>query len=56
MMNLECIKDSVRVPYPEETIDTFTGKESDKNNYNVLQYDLDDAVLSQLESKTNVFK
>ena len=56
IMNLECVKDSTRVPYPKETIDTFTNRETNKNNVNVLQYDLDDAVVTQTESKSNIFK
>jgi len=55
-MNLECVKDSTRVPYPKETIDTFTDRETNKNNANILQYDLDDAVVTQTERKSNIFK
>jgi hypothetical protein len=44
-MVLECIKDSVRYGYPEENIDTFTGKE--KADRGVIdQYTLDDTLLT----------
>ena len=56
IMNIECIKDSTRIAYPQETLDTFTNRETNKNNVNVLQYDLDDAVVSQTESKNSIFK
>ena len=40
-MVLECMKDSVRRPYPEETNDTFIGKE--KNNEGIIDiYKLDE--------------
>jgi len=40
IMVLECMKDSVRRPYPEQTIDTFIGKE--KNNEGIIDiYELD---------------
>jgi len=44
-MVLECIKDSVRYGYPEESIDTFTGKEKSERGV-VDQYTLDDAIIS----------
>jgi hypothetical protein len=41
VMVLECMKDSVRRPYPEETNDTFIGKE--KNNEGIIDiYKLDE--------------
>ena len=41
IMVLECMKDSVRRPYPEETNDTFIGKE--KNNEGIIDiYKLDE--------------
>jgi len=47
-MILECIKDSVRKPYPEELIDTFTGKEASERGI-VDQYKLDEAVINQTD-------
>jgi len=40
IMILECIKDSVRTPYPEENIDTFSGKEKDRRGV-IDIYELD---------------
>jgi len=45
-MILECIKDSVRKPYPDEINDTFTGKEK-SNRFTNDQYDLDELVINQ---------
>lgn len=40
IMILECIKDSVRRPYPEENVDTFTGKEKERRGV-IDIYELD---------------
>jgi hypothetical protein len=45
-MAITCMKDAVRVPYPEEEIDTFTGREN-AEAINVLQYELDDAIITE---------
>ena len=46
IMTLECMKDSVRRPYPEETNDTFIGKE--KNNEGIIDiYKLDEIYSNQ---------
>jgi hypothetical protein len=45
-MNITCMKDAVRTPYPSEEIDTFTGRENTEAT-NVLQYDLDDAIITE---------
>ena len=51
-MNLECVKDSVRVPYPEESVDTFTYREN-QDSITYLQYDLDDALLETADNDTH---
>lgn len=50
-MNLECVKDSVRVPYPEESIDTFTYREN-LDSITYLQYQLDDALIETADNDT----
>ena len=50
-MNLECVKDSVRVPYPEESVDTFTYREN-LDSITYLQYSLDDALLETADNDT----
>ena len=45
-MAITCMKDAVRVPYPEEEIDTFTGREN-AEAINVLQYELDDTIITE---------
>ena len=44
MMNLECIKDAVKDPYPMENLDTLSNREN-TDRLNVLQYELDDLIL-----------
>ena len=51
-MNLECVKDSIRVPYPEESVDTFTYREN-QDSITYLQYDLDDALLETADNDTH---
>jgi hypothetical protein len=49
IMVLECMKDSVRLPYPEEINDTFIGRE--KNNEGIIDiYEFDDIILQGLSS------
>ena len=43
-MNLECVKDAVRVAYPEENIDTFSSRENN-DSLTYLQYELDELIL-----------
>ena len=43
-MNLQIVKDAVRVAYPEESIDTFTEREN-QDSITYLQYQLDDTLL-----------
>ena len=43
-MNLECVKDAVRVAYPEENIDTFSSRENN-DSLTYLQYELDEALV-----------
>ena len=51
-MNLECMKDAVRVAYPEENIDTFTNRENlDATTY--LQYQLDEAIINEANQETH---
>ena len=50
-MNLEIVKDAVRVPYPEENIDTFTVREN-LDSLTYLQYQLDDALTEAADSET----
>jgi len=45
-MSLECIKDAVKTPYPQEGTDTLSTR-GKKDRITVLQYDLDDAVLRE---------
>lgn len=54
-MVLECLKDSVKRPYPEELNDTFTGKE--KADRGVIdQYSLDETLIANELTSNNVFK
>ena len=49
IMVLECVKDSVRRPYPEEINDTFIGKE--KYNEGIIDiYEYDKIILEGLSS------
>ena len=50
-MNLEIVKDAVRVPYPEENIDTFTTRDN-LDSLTSLQYQLDDALTEAADSET----
>ena len=43
-MNLECIKDAVKDPYPMENLDTLSSREN-TDRLNVLQYELDELIL-----------
>ena len=43
-MNMECIKDAVKDPYPQENLDTLSTREN-TDRINVLQYELDDTIL-----------
>jgi len=47
-MALECIKDSVRVAYPEDNIDVFTTREN-KDVMNVTSQNLDETTLDDLD-------
>ena len=49
-MNLECVKDAVRVPYPEENIDTFTYRENN-DSLTYLQYTLDEALVESADNE-----
>ena len=49
-MNLECVKDAVRVPYPEENIDTFTYREN-QDTLTYLQYDLDESLVESADNE-----
>ena len=51
-MNLECVKDAIRVPYPEESIDTFTYREN-QDNLTYLQYQFDDSLLDNANNETH---
>ena len=51
-MNLECVKDAVRVAYPEENIDIHTNREYlDAITY--LQYQLDEALINEANKETH---
>ena len=50
-MNLECVKDAVRVAYTEENIDTFTSREN-LDSITYLQYQLDDALTETADTET----
>ena len=45
-MNIECIKDAVKDPYPQEDLDTLSER-GNKDKLNVLQYELDDATMKE---------
>ena len=45
MMFLECVKDTVRLPYPVENVSTTVT--ADKEPQNVLQSDLDEAIIQE---------
>ena len=49
-MALTCMKDSVRVGYPEENIDTTTGREL-SDPLTVLQYELDKSILDNANAE-----
>ena len=51
-MNLECVKDAIRVPYPEESIDTFTYREN-QDSLTYLQYQFDDAILENVSDESH---
>jgi len=51
-MHLECVKDAVRVAYPEESIDTFTQREN-QDALTYLQYSIDDALLETADNDTH---
>ena len=51
-MHLECVKDAVRVAYPEESIDTFTEREN-QDALTYLQYSIDDALLETADNETH---
>ncbi len=51
-MNLECVKDAVRVAYPEEAVDTFTYREN-QDSLTYLQYSLDDALLDTANTESH---
>jgi hypothetical protein len=50
-MNLEIVKDAVRVAYPEESIDTHTYREN-QDSLTYLQYQLDDALLENVSNES----
>jgi len=54
-MILECIKDSVRSAYPEENIDTFTGKEAAARGV-IDIYTLDEVTVSGSSNPNTIFK
>ena len=54
-MVLECLKDSVKRPYPEELNDTFTGKEKADRGI-VDQYTLDETLIAGQDNSQTVFK
>src|SRR6056300_1315065 len=51
-MNLEIVKDAVRVAYPEESIDTHTYREN-QDSLTYLQYQLDDSLLENANNETH---
>ena len=51
-MAIKTMKDAVRVAYPEESIDTFTGRENAEAT-NILQYDLDDMLITEASKGDN---
>ena len=52
-MNLEIVKDAVRVAYPEESIDTFSSRENNEA-LTYLQYQLDDALTEEADAMNEV--
>ena len=54
-MHLQCLKDSVNIPYVAETVDTFTDREKSDNGV-IDQYTLDDRLLNGLNSGNELFK
>ena len=53
---LECIKDSVMNKYPEESTDTFNGKEKDNSKDNIIQEQLDNAVIETASMRPPKFR
>ena len=51
-MAISCMKDAVRVAYPEENNDTFTGRENSEAT-NILQYELDDTLITEASKGDN---
>ena len=51
-MAISCMKDAVRVAYPEENNDTFTGRENNEAT-NILQYELDDTLITEASKGDN---
>ena len=51
-MNLECVKDAVRVAYPEENIDIHTTREN-LDSITYLQYQLDEALINEANQETH---
>ena len=51
-MNLECVKDAVRVAYPEENIDIHTNREN-LDSITYLQYKLDEALINEANQDTH---
>ena len=51
-MNLECVKDAVRVAYPEENIDIHTTREN-LDSITYLQYQLDEALINEANQDTH---
>lgn len=49
-MSLECIKDAVKVPYPQEDIDTLSNR-GKKDRITVLQHELDDTLLRDISDE-----
>lgn len=49
-MSLECIKDAVKLPYPQENIDTLSNR-GKKDRITLLQYDLDDTILRDISDE-----
>jgi len=54
-MHLQCLKDSVNIPYSIETVDTFTSRE--KSDMGIIdQYSLDEKILDGLSTNNELFK
>ena len=51
-MNLELVKDAVRVAYPEENIDIHTNREN-LDSITFLQYQLDEALINEANQETH---